>query len=126
MKLLAVASHTHLSLQMDSKFMLSHKEKPLKLPQLVRIKCSLIYIEDKKEEEKAPLFVVEIYDSSSTSFKFLREVPLYKNEEQEPFVKNKNSVDFLKDSSFATNGQILMIQAPKRIYFFDMRTGIRF
>jgi hypothetical protein len=46
--------------------MLSHKEKLLKWHKQVRIKCSLNYIEDKKEEEKAPLFVVEIYDSSST------------------------------------------------------------
>lgn len=50
------------------------------------------------------MFVVEIFDASSTEFKFVREVPLYKNEELEPFIKEKNSVDFLKASSFATNG----------------------
>jgi len=34
-------------------------------------------------------------------------------------------VDFLKDSSFATNGKILMIHAPKKVYFFDLRSGIK-
>ena len=81
--------------------------------------------EKKKEEDKAPLFVVEIYDASNTQFKYVREIPLYKNEDLEPFIKQKNSVDFLKDSSFATNGQVLLIQAPKRVYFFDLRTGVR-
>ncbi len=50
------------------------------------------------------MFVVEIYDSSTIEFKYVREVPLYKNEELEPFIKEKNSLDFLKSSSFATNG----------------------
>jgi hypothetical protein len=28
----------------------------------------------KKEEDKAPLFVVEIYDASNTQFKYVREI----------------------------------------------------
>jgi hypothetical protein len=55
----------------------------------------------------------------------VREVPLYKNEEFEPFIKNSNSVDFLRDSSFATNGQALVIQTKNRVYFFDLKTGVR-
>lgn len=31
----------------------------------------------------------------------------------------------MKDSSFATNGQALVIQTGKRVYFFDVKTGIR-
>ena len=50
------------------------------------------------------MFVVEVYDASNTQFKFIREIPLYKNEDIEPFIKQKNSAEFLKDSSFATNG----------------------
>lgn len=99
----------------------------------VSIMCSLMYLidkekseEQKKEEQKAPMFVVEVYDASNTQFKYVREIPLYKNEDLEPFIKQKNSVDFLKESSFATNGSVLMIHAPKRVYFFDLRTGIRF
>ena len=69
--------------------------------------------------------MVEIYDPSTPSYKFVREVTLYKNEEFAPFIKNGNSVDFLKDSSFATNGQALVIQSSKKIYFFDLKTGVR-
>lgn len=79
-----------------------------------------------KKEDKAPLLVVEIYDPSSTHFKFIREVPLYKNEEFEPFVKGGNSVDFIRDSSFATNGQTLVLQTKTRVYFFDLSSGVRF
>lgn len=55
------------------------------------------------------MLVVEIYDPSTTEFRFIREIPLYKNEDLDPFIKQKNSSDFLKDSSFATNGQVLLI-----------------
>lgn len=72
------------------------------------------------------MFVVEVYDPKTTEFKFIREVALYKNEEQEPFIKQKNSTDFLKDASFATNGQVLMIHSTKSVYFFDLKTGIQF
>jgi hypothetical protein len=71
------------------------------------------------------MFVVEIYDPSTTNFKFVREVPLYKNEDFEPFIKNGNSIDFLRDSSFATNGQVLAVQTKTRVYFFDLKSGVR-
>lgn len=76
----------------------------------VHINQSLDAAEDKKEDQdKPPMFVVEVYDPSTKAFAFVREVALYKNEDFEPFIKNSNSVDFLKDSSFATNGQVLVI-----------------
>ena len=31
----------------------------------------------------------------------------------------------MKDSCFATNGQVLVIQTAKKQYFFDLKTGIR-
>lgn len=53
--------------------------------------------------------MVECYDPSTPSFKFVKEIFLYKNEDFVPFIKSSNSIDFLKDSSFATNGQVLYI-----------------
>jgi hypothetical protein len=69
--------------------------------------------------------VVEVYDPLTPSFKFVKEIFLFKNEDFEPFIKKSNDVDFLKDSSFITNGQVLMIQSDKRAWFFDLKTGIR-
>ena len=69
--------------------------------------------------------MVECYDPSTPSLKFVKEVYLYKNEEYEPFIKNSNSIDFIKDSSFATNGQTLLLQTNNGAYFFDLKTGIR-
>lgn len=78
----------------------------------------IISIEEGKEHEeeaqgekkdKPPQLVVEIYDPQTPSFKFVREIFLYKNADFEPFIKKQNEVDFLKDSSFITNGQLLMI-----------------
>lgn len=71
------------------------------------------------------MLVIECYDPTSTSYKFVKEMFLYKNADYEPFIKKENSVDFIKDSSFATNGSILIIQTSNRAYFFDMKTGIR-
>lgn len=50
---------------------------------------------------------------------------LYKNEDFAPFIKESNSEDFLKNSSFATNGQVLLIQTNTHAYYFDIRTGVR-
>lgn len=54
------------------------------------------------------MLVVEAYDPSNL-YKLVKEVPLYKNEEQEPFIKKSNSLDFLRETSFATNGQALVL-----------------
>lgn len=50
---------------------------------------------------------------------------LYKNEDFAPFVRNSNSLDFLKDASFATNGQVLLLQTNTHAYFFEVKTGVR-
>jgi hypothetical protein len=71
------------------------------------------------------MLVIEVYDPSDPHFKLIREVPLYKNEQFDPFIKSNNSVDFLKESSFATNGQALVIQTSKMVYYFDLKTGVR-
>jgi len=55
------------------------------------------------------MLVVECYDPQTPSLKFVREVFLYKNEDYQPFIKSSNSSDFIKDASYATNGQVLMI-----------------
>ena len=81
--------------------------------------------EKKKEEDKPPVLVVEVYDPSTPSFQFVKEIFLYKNEEQTPFMKNKNSIEFIKESSFATNGQVLLIQTNDTQFFFDLKSGIR-
>lgn len=44
-----------------------------------------------KDDKKPPMLVVECYDPQTPSFKFVREVFLYKNEDFEPFVKKSNS-----------------------------------
>jgi len=64
---------------------------------------------ENNDANKPPMLIVECYDPSTPSFKFVKETPLYKNEEYEPFIKKSNSSDFLKDSSFATNGQVLVL-----------------
>lgn len=60
--------------------------------------------EENKDDKKAPMLVVECYDPQSPSFKFVKEIYLYKNEDFAPFIKNQNSLDFIKESSFVTNG----------------------
>lgn len=64
----------------------------------------------KIDDKKPPQLVVECYDPSTPSFKFVREVYLYKNEEYEPFIKKENTADFIRNCSFATNGQTLLLQ----------------
>lgn len=71
------------------------------------------------------MLAVECYDPHTPSFKFVKEVFLYKNKELEPFIKNSNSVDYIKESNFITNGNILLLQTSKRAYYFDMKTGVR-
>lgn len=78
-----------------------------------------------KEDQKPPMLALECYDPTTSSYKFVREVHLYKNADFEPFIKKDNSLDFIKDSSFATNGSILILQTPNKAYFFDMKTGVR-
>ena len=71
------------------------------------------------------MLVVELYDPLTPTYKFVRSVFLYKNADFEPFIKSSNSVDFIRDSSFATNGQVLMIQTNLKDYYFDLKTGVR-
>ena len=69
--------------------------------------------------------VLECYDPATPNFKFVREVYLYKNSDYTPFIKRDNSVDFLKETSFGTNGQVLVVQTNNRAYYFDMKSGVR-
>lgn len=71
------------------------------------------------------MLVVECYDPHTPSFKFVREVSLYKNVEHEPFIKKSNSLDFIRDSCFITNGSILLCQTSNKAYYFDLKSGIR-
>ena len=68
---------------------------------------------------------MEVYDPSTPSYQFVKEVFLYKNEELTPFMKNKNSIEFIKESSFATNGQVLLIQTNDAQFYFDLKSGVR-
>ena len=61
--------------------------------------------------------MVECYDPHTPAFKFIKEVPLYKNKEMEPFINNNNSIDFLKENNFITNGNILIIQTSNFLWF---------
>lgn len=81
--------------------------------------------ESDSEQDKPPMLVVECYDPQSPSLKFVKETYLYKNDELEPFIKNKNSLDFLKESSFATNGKVLMVKHGVKEHFFDMKSGVK-
>jgi hypothetical protein len=71
------------------------------------------------------MLVIECYDPTTSSYKFVKEVFLFKNEDYEPFIKLENSTDFIRDTSFATNGATLFVQTSKRAYYFDMKTGIK-
>lgn len=71
------------------------------------------------------MLVVECYDPSTTAFKFVKEVYLYKDKNFKPFIKDNNSVDFIKGSSFVTNGQTLLVHTSNKDHFFSMKTGVR-
>ena len=71
------------------------------------------------------MLVLEQYDPQTSSFKFVREVYLYKNSEYEPFIKKDNSIDFIKESSFATNGKVLILHNKYTEHYFDVKTGVR-
>ena len=60
--------------------------------------------EQSEDKKTIPNLVVEVYDPSTPSYKFIREITLYKNKDLKPFVKLDNSEVFLKEISFATNG----------------------
>ena len=47
-------------------------------------------------DDKPPMLAIEVYDPSTPTIKFVRQFFLYKNEDYVPFMKNSNSVDFLK------------------------------
>ena len=79
---------------------------------------------DNEDDKKPPRMVVEVYDLSEKKPKFVRQVHLMKTDD-EPFIKDKNSEDFIKNSSFATNGTTLVLQTSTKAYFFDLHTGVR-
>ncbi|CDW73494.1 UNKNOWN [Stylonychia lemnae] len=81
--------------------------------------------EQDKDDNKPPMLVVECYDPQTPSLKFVREVFLYKNEDYQPFIKSSNSVDFIRDSSYTTNGQVILIQTNTHTFVFDLKTGFR-
>ena len=67
--------------------------------------------------------VLEAYDPEN-NFRFVKEVSLYKNVDEEPFIKQENSVAFLQKANFTTNGSVLVLQTTNRMYAFDLKTGI--
>ena len=71
------------------------------------------------------MLVVERYDPQHKNFLHQSRVHLYKNSDFAPFIKESNSEEFLKNASFATNGQVLLIQTNTHAYYFDLQSGVR-
>jgi hypothetical protein len=68
---------------------------------------------------------LEIFDPKN-NFKFVRSLPLYKNAQLEPLVKDDNTEDVLRRTRWATNGEYLMMMGPKKgkIRFISLKTGV--
>jgi len=77
------------------------------------------------EEEAVIKLVVEVYDPAK-SFEFVKSVILYKNKHFEPFVKDKNSEDWLRKTQWATNGTVLACFTDNaKVRFFSLETGAK-
>lgn len=69
--------------------------------------------------------MVEVYDPAK-SFEFVRAVTLFKDKHFEPFVKEKNSEDWLRAAQWATNGSVLAcFTGNGKVRFFSLETGAR-
>jgi hypothetical protein len=77
------------------------------------------------EEEAVIKLVVEVYDPAK-SFEFVKSVILYKNKHFEPFVKDKNSEEWLRKTQWATNGTVLACFTDNaKVRFFSLETGAK-
>ena len=54
----------------------------------------------------------------------MRAITLAKNDDLDNFSKKADMDTLVKESSFATNGSIMMIQTNKKTYFFDLKSGV--
>lgn len=85
--------------------------------------------EDAEEPNEPPALVVEWFDPSTNSFKFVNSVTLKKSNQKDNFSKTDeegvNSQTLIKQAKFATNGKVLMINFfnKDKLYFFDLETG---
>ena len=80
---------------------------------------------DDEEEQAVIKLVVEVYDPAK-SFEFVKSVILYKNKHFEPFVKDKNSEDWLRRTQWATNGTVLACFTDNaKVRFFSLETGAK-
>jgi hypothetical protein len=78
-----------------------------------------------EDEEVVHKLVVEVYNPAN-SFEFVRAVTLYKDKHFEPFVKEKNSEDWLRAAQWATNGTVLAcFTGNGKVRFFSLETGAK-
>jgi hypothetical protein len=63
--------------------------------------------------------VVEAYNPAH-NFKFERSFTLYKNEQKDLFMKEKNSLEFIMKTNWHTNGKYLVVRTENETWFFDM------
>jgi len=56
----------------------------------------------------------------------VREIPLYKDSNHNPFFLNDNDLSLILTCSFASNGKIIRIYCPSKCksFFFDATNGI--
>jgi hypothetical protein len=79
---------------------------------------------EEAEEQVHTRLQCEVYDPKN-NFKFVRAIPLYKNAQLEPLVKDDNTEDVLSRTRWATNGEYLMMFAKKgKMRFISLKTGI--
>ena len=80
--------------------------------------------ETSEDGDEITQLVVESYNPND-SYKFVRSFILYKNQEKSLFVKDGNSLDFIMNATWYTNGKYLVISKGQKEYFFDMTDGVK-
>jgi hypothetical protein len=80
--------------------------------------------EASEDGDEITQLLVESYNPND-SYKFVRSFVLYKNQEKSLFVKDGNSLDFIMNATWYTNGKYLVISKGQKEYFFDMTDGVK-
>lgn len=68
--------------------------------------------------------MVEVYNPNK-NYEFVRSITLFKNQQKDLFVKSQNSIEFLMQSNWHTNGKYLIIRKGNKAWFFDITDGVK-
>lgn len=54
----------------------------------------------------------------------MRSFVLYKNQQKDLFVKQSNSIEWIMETNWHTNGKYLSVRKGSKAWFFDVQSGV--